>query len=117
MSSVRTEYYCWVYKETRATLRRDTCADARGDLEQLQMDGELHRVIDTDDRKLAEFHVSEGWSNQEWNDEDARRGMAWWNGMTDMQRQYWADRAGTGIAADAWRLYKLGDGDESRRAR
>jgi hypothetical protein len=40
------------------------------------------------------------------NDEDGRRGMEWWNGLTDDERHYWAKRAATGVAADAWELYK-----------
>lgn len=43
--------------------------------------------------------------NREPTTEEAA-GMAWWNGMVDHERAHWAKRAGTGVAADAWRLYQ-----------
>jgi len=39
-------------------------------------------------------------------DEDGRRGMEWWNNLADAERRFWATRAATGVAADAWTLYK-----------
>lgn len=43
--------------------------------------------------------------NREPTNEEAA-GIAWWNGMPDHERAHWAKRAGTGVAADAWQLYK-----------
>jgi hypothetical protein len=40
--------------------------------------------------------------------EDDIAGMAWWNGMNDADRKAWADRVGTGVARDAWELFKAG---------
>ncbi len=38
---------------------------------------------------------------------DAQAGMDWWNNSTEQQRGYWMKRAGnTGVAADAWAVYK-----------
>lgn len=39
---------------------------------------------------------------------DELAGLAWWNDMPDAQRAHWAKRAGTGVAADAWALFKAG---------
>lgn len=38
---------------------------------------------------------------------DEAMGIAWWNGLDDAQRKDWMARAGnTGIAADAWAVFK-----------
>lgn len=35
------------------------------------------------------------------------KGMEWWNGLTGDERKRWAEKAeNTGVAADAWELYK-----------
>ena len=38
--------------------------------------------------------------------EDIRKGVDWWDGLTDAERGYWRERAESPIPADAWRLYK-----------
>ena len=43
--------------------------------------------------------------------EDDIAGMAWWNGMNDADRKAWADRVGTGVARDAWELFKAENPD------
>ena len=35
-------------------------------------------------------------------------GMAWWNALTEQDRRKWS-RLGTGVAKDAWELFKLRD--------
>jgi hypothetical protein len=50
------------------------------------------------------------------DDGDGRRGMEWWNSLTDDERRYWANRAATGVAADAWTLYKKATGLEKDAA-
>ena len=40
--------------------------------------------------------------------EDARIGMAWWNGLTPTRRRYWLDVAGSARPADAWRTFQAG---------
>jgi hypothetical protein len=42
-------------------------------------------------------------------DRDGLLGMAWWNGLHEDVRAKWGARAGTGVAADAWALFKNGD--------
>jgi len=37
---------------------------------------------------------------------DDETGMAWWNGLNERDRAYWAALAGTGIAKDAWEVFK-----------
>ena len=37
---------------------------------------------------------------------DEAMGMAWWNSMSEQARSEWATKAGTGIAADAWEMFK-----------
>jgi predicted nucleic acid-binding protein len=39
---------------------------------------------------------------------DEAAGMLWWNGLSDAERARWAQRAGTGVVADAWALFKQG---------
>jgi hypothetical protein len=39
---------------------------------------------------------------------DDELGMAWWNGLSERERAHWAKAAGTGIAKDAWELWKAG---------
>ena len=60
------EYYCWAYRGIDGVElpRRMTAAQARTDLEILGADGELHCVANRSDRKIAEYHVGEGWSDQ-----------------------------------------------------
>jgi hypothetical protein len=38
--------------------------------------------------------------------DDDELGMAWWNGLSEAERAKWAKAAGTGIAKDAWELFK-----------
>lgn len=33
-------------------------------------------------------------------------GMRWWNSLTDRERAYWLDAAGSARAVDAWRAYR-----------
>ena len=37
---------------------------------------------------------------------DEVMGMAWWNSMSEQARSEWVTKAGTGIAADAWKKFK-----------
>ena len=38
--------------------------------------------------------------------EDEAMGMAWWNSLSEVERILWANKAGTGVAADAWAMFK-----------
>jgi hypothetical protein len=40
------------------------------------------------------------------NDDEV--GMVWWNRLSEQDRAQWAKAAGTGIAKDAWELFKAG---------
>lgn len=40
--------------------------------------------------------------------EDARLGMAWWNGLTCQQRRKWLERAESARPMDAWRAFQQG---------
>ena len=42
---------------------------------------------------------------------DEAAGMQWWNNLTEAQRARWAKRAGTGVVADAWALFKQAAGE------
>jgi hypothetical protein len=37
---------------------------------------------------------------------DDELGMAWWNGLSEPERAHWSRLAGTGLAKDAWELFK-----------
>ncbi len=37
---------------------------------------------------------------------DEQMGMAWWNSLSDAERMAWAKKAGTGVVADAWNLFR-----------
>jgi hypothetical protein len=37
---------------------------------------------------------------------DDELGMIWWNALSERERAYWANLAGTGRAKDAWELFK-----------
>lgn len=37
---------------------------------------------------------------------DEALGMAWWNGLTEVKRACWLQRAGTSVVADAWAFFK-----------
>jgi hypothetical protein len=38
---------------------------------------------------------------------DAELGMAWWNGLTELERAHWMEVADSAIPADAWKAWKL----------
>ena len=37
---------------------------------------------------------------------DELAGMAWWNGLSEVERAYWLGVAGSAIVAEAWRAFK-----------
>ena len=37
---------------------------------------------------------------------DEALGMAWWNGLTEVERANWLQRAGTSVVAEAWAFFK-----------
>jgi hypothetical protein len=37
---------------------------------------------------------------------DEALGMAWWNGLTVVERANWLQRAGTSVVAEAWAFFK-----------
>lgn len=37
---------------------------------------------------------------------DEAIGMAWWNSLTEETRAKWSAKTGTGVAADAWAVFK-----------
>lgn len=56
-------YYSETYESSLRTPHRSSTRLARADLEALRLDGELYRINEAGQyRKLAEFHVNEGWS-------------------------------------------------------
>jgi hypothetical protein len=45
---------------------------------------------------------------------DDKLGMAWWNGLTEREREKWSALAGnTGRPKDAWELFKRGSVDQT----
>lgn len=45
---------------------------------------------------------------------DDETGILWWNHLTERERAYWANLAGTGRAKDAWEAFKASNGDGDR---
>jgi len=41
--------------------------------------------------------------------QDARAGMAWWNGLARWERAEWVERAVSDVPADAWEAFKSGE--------
>jgi len=41
-------------------------------------------------------------------DDDTSAGMAWFNGLSPVERRYWLETANSARPADAWRAYKSG---------
>ena len=39
---------------------------------------------------------------------DTRIGMAWWSRLTEPERAYWLEAAGSAVPADAWRKFQSG---------
>lgn len=37
---------------------------------------------------------------------DEAMGMAWWNSLSERQRLFWLDQAGTAVPADAYAAFK-----------
>lgn len=37
---------------------------------------------------------------------DERAAIAWWNGLTEPEREQWLDQSETGMHRDAWEAYK-----------
>jgi len=59
-------YFCLAYSgfDGFELPPRQTADQARAELELLVCDGELYVVGNGSDRKIAEYHVGEGWSDQ-----------------------------------------------------
>lgn len=43
---------------------------------------------------------------------DEVKGMEWWNGLTEEDRDFWLRVAGSAVPADAWSFFKHQEGIE-----
>lgn len=44
--------------------------------------------------------------------DDAEKGMAWWNTLSESDRLYWLELANSACPADAWEWFKQARPDE-----
>ena len=74
--------------------------------------GELHWPVSVNLARRALREALEALEPVCWQppsvDEDARAGIAWFNGLSPAERRYWLEEANSAVPADAWSCYKAG---------
>ncbi len=57
-------------------------------------------------REALEALEPRAWLPEHPDLEDARAGMAWFNGLAPTERRHWLEVADSAVPADAWEAYK-----------
>jgi hypothetical protein len=66
---------------------------------------EAQRLADEYEADVIARAAGEVATDPKWD--DARAGVAWWNGLTEAERAVWCHKAGSSVPAHAWACFKF----------